>query len=179
MKILISGGSKNGKTAFAEDVAVKISSGGARYYVATMIPYDNEDRARIDRHIAERAGKGFKTLECGTEIDKCVDRHSGTFLVDSVTALLVNEMFSGEHGGAADINAVDRCEKSLHKLAERAENTVFVTDYIFSDAMRYDDFTENYRKALATLDRSLAEVCDVVIELCAGNVIYHKGGLDF
>lgn len=178
MKILISGGSKNGKTSFAEDVAVKISGGGARYYVATMIPYDDEDRARIDRHIAERAGKGFKTLECGTEIDRCLDHHSGTFLVDSVTALLVNEMFSGDHGGDADKNACERCRKSLLKLAGRAENAVFVTDYIFSDAMRYDDFTENYRKALAALDRAIAEVCDVVIELCAGNVIYHKGGLD-
>ncbi|MBR7082445.1 MAG: bifunctional adenosylcobinamide kinase/adenosylcobinamide-phosphate guanylyltransferase [Clostridia bacterium] len=68
MKILISGGSKNGKTAFAEDVAVKISSGGARYYVATMIPYDNEDRARIDRHIAERAGKGCFVPDVSTDV---------------------------------------------------------------------------------------------------------------
>ena len=178
MNILISGGSKNGKTSFAEDVSVKISGGGARYYVATMIPYDDEDRERIDKHIAERAGKGFETLEYGTEIERCADGHSGTFLIDSVTALLVNEMFSGEHGGDADTNAVDRCERSLLELTARAENAVFVTDYIFSDAMRYDEFTENYRKALAALDRSLAEVCDVVIELCAGNVIFHKGGID-
>ena len=43
--------------------------------------------------------------------------------------------------------------------------------------MRYDEFTENYRASLADLDRALAEVCDVVIELCAGTVIFHKGGL--
>ena len=64
------------------------------------------------------------------------------------------------------------------EVARRAGNAVFVTDYIYSDALRYDEFTENYRKTLAMIDRALAGVCDTVIELCAGNVIFHKGGID-
>lgn len=92
-----------------------------------------------------------------------------------MTALLLNEMFPEAHDGDADSNAAGRCCSGLLKLAESARNAVFVTDYIYSDAIRYDDFTEGYRAALAYLDRSLAEVCDTVIELCAGNVICHKG----
>ena len=179
MNVLISGGCKNGKTSFAQDIAVKLSSEGNRYYVATMIPYDGEDRERIARHIEDRAGMGFATLEVPRDIASCLSlaKPDATFLVDSVTALLLNELFPKTHNGEADPDAVDRCRTGLLNLAEGAKNAVFVTDYIYSDAMRYDAFTENYRASLAALDCALAEVCDVVIELCAGNVIFHKGGL--
>ena len=179
MNVLLSGGCKNGKTSFAQDIAVKLSGGGKHYYVATMIPYDGEDRARIKRHIDDRAGMGFETLEVPRDIASCLtlaDPES-TFLVDSVTALLLNELFPATHNGEADPEAVNRCRDGLLKLAAGAKNAVFVTDYIYSDAIRYDEFTENYRASLASLDRALAEVCDTVIELCAGNVIFHKGGL--
>ncbi|MBQ6053472.1 MAG: bifunctional adenosylcobinamide kinase/adenosylcobinamide-phosphate guanylyltransferase [Clostridia bacterium] len=177
MNVLISGGCKNGKTSFAQDIAVKLSAGGKRYYVATMIPYDEEDRKRIDLHIKDRANMGFTTLEIGRDISSCLYGTNGTFLVDSVTALLLNEMFPSSHSGEADENAVKRCIEGLLKITEKAENAVFVTDYIYSDAIRYDSFTQNYRKSLAAIDKKLAEVCNTVIELCAGNVIFHKGGI--
>ncbi|MBQ8509468.1 MAG: bifunctional adenosylcobinamide kinase/adenosylcobinamide-phosphate guanylyltransferase [Clostridia bacterium] len=179
MNVLISGGCKNGKSGFAQDIAVKLSGNGKRYYVATMIPYDGEDRSRIARHIEDRAGMGFETLEIGRDIASCLDgaESDSTFLVDSITALLLNELFPETHNGDADPEAAERCRSGLLKLAASAGNAVFVTDYIYSDAIRYDSFTENYRAALASLDRALAEVCETVIELCAGNVIFHKGGL--
>ena len=177
MNVLISGGCKNGKSGFAQDIALKLSSGGKRYYVATMIPYDEEDRKRIKRHISDRADMGFETLEIGRNIGSCVENNggNGTFLIDSVTALLLNELFSS-HGGDADPKAVSRCISGFGEILKKADNAVFVTDYIYSDAARYDDFTENYRSSLATLDRFLAGECETVIELCAGNVIFHKGG---
>ena len=178
MTVLISGGSKNGKTGLAQDIAVKLSGGGKRYYVATMIPYDGEDRARIKRHIAERAGLGFETLETGRNVACCLeDVENGTFLIDSVTALLANEMFPPDADGGADPDAGKRCSDGLLKIARDAENAVFVTDYIYSDAIRYDALTEKYRETLAELDRALAEACNTVIELCAGNLIFHKGGI--
>ena len=78
----------------------------------------------------------------------------------------------------ADPAAAERCRAGLLNIKKEAGNAVFVSDYIYSDAIRYDAFTENYRASLAMLDRSLASVCDTVIELCAGNVIFHKGGID-
>lgn len=178
MNVLISGGCKNGKTAFAQDIARRLSREGKRYYVATMVPLDDEDRARIDRHIRDREGMGFETLECSRDLADCFSRaqKDATFLVDSVTALLVHEMFPDTHAGQADPNAVNRCREGLLQIANEAQNAVFVSDYLYSDAARYDDFTEQYRASLASLDRVLAQVCDTVIELCAGNVIYHKGG---
>ena len=179
MIVFLSGGAKNGKTALAEDIAVKLSGDGQRFYVATMIPYDDEDRARIARHVEERAEKGFGTLEIPRNIASAADpEHGGpeaTFLVDSVTALLLNEMYPASFDAEADPAAADRCRDGLLRLAKEAKNAVFVSDYLYSDAIRYDTFTENYRRDLASLDRALAAVSDTVIEMTAGIPVCRKG----
>ena len=177
MKVLLSGGCKNGKTGTAADLALRLAgTDGRRIYVATMIPYDDEDRARVSRHIEERAGMGFETLEIGRNIASALDAGpDAVYLVDSVTALLLNEMFSDPESAEADPHAADRCREGLLRLAAGAKHAIFVTDYIYSDAERYDSFTETYRKNLASLDRALASVCDIVIELCAGIPVFHKG----
>ena len=179
MTVFVSGGSKNGKTAFAEDIAVRLSGNGKRFYVATMIPYDAEDRRRIALHIEERAGKGFGTLEAARDIGSCVERggRDAAYLVDSVTALLLNEMYPGSYDADPDPEAAERCRAGILRLAREAEHAVFVSDYLYSDAVRYDAFTENYRRDLASLDRTLAEISDVVIELAAGIPVLHKGRL--
>lgn len=179
MKVFISGGCKNGKTSYGQDIAVRLASGGPLYYVATMIPYDDEDRERIRKHIENRAGMGFQTIEIGRDICSCLETADtdGTFLFDSVTALLLNEMFPDTHNSGADPEAGERCRKELLEFVASVKNAVFISDYIYSDAARYDEFTENYRRTLAMLDRSLAAVCDTVIELCAANTVIHKGEL--
>ena len=118
-------------------------------------------------------------MEAGKNIAACLEGtdHDAVFLVDSLTALLMNEMFPDVHCGDADPMAAERCREGLLRVAKETRHAVFVTDYLYSDAGRYDTFTEQYRKNLAMLDRSLAAVCDVVIELCAGNAICHKGEL--
>ena len=178
MNVLISGGCKNGKSGFAQETALKLAGDGKRYYVATMIPFDDEDRARVEKHIEDRRGMGFQTLEVPRDIASCLEAGgaAGTYLIDSVTALLLNEMFPS-FDADADPEAVPRMIEGLRKITEKAANAVFVTDYIYSDAARYDDFTENYRASLAAVDRMLAKRCDTVIELAAGNVVFHKGGL--
>ena len=82
-----------------------------------MIPHDREDHARIARHLREREGWGFTTLECGKDITNCIiDKNiNGSFLFDSVTALLANEMFPGPE---PDLTAPARVKQDLLALAE-------------------------------------------------------------
>ena len=49
------------------------------------------------------------------------------------------------------------------------------SDYIYSDAQRYDAVTETYRSCLARIDRALAAAADTVLEVSAGTVFAHKG----
>ncbi len=176
MKMLFSGGCKNGKSTTAENCACALAGDRPLYYLATMIPHDQEDKDRIARHVASRAGKGFVTVECGLHILDALEGldPSGSFLLDAVTSLLNNEMF---RDGEVDFAAGERVARELCELAEKVGSIVFVSDYIYSDAVHYDDFTENYRQALAHCDRELAKICDTVVEINWGIPILYKGEL--
>ncbi|MBR1561338.1 MAG: bifunctional adenosylcobinamide kinase/adenosylcobinamide-phosphate guanylyltransferase [Clostridia bacterium] len=174
MSTFISGGCKNGKSFYAQRIAQ--AGGRPLYYIATMIPRDAEDDARIARHRKEREGWGFETLERGTDILSCLDRAdpNGSFLLDSVTALLSNEMFTA---AGMDAQAPAKIARELVEFVRRAPKTVLVSDYIYSDANLYDDWTEAYRRGLARIDRALAAACDDVLEVVHGQVVVHKGAL--
>ena len=179
MIIFITGGAKNGKSGLAQQLALQLSGDRPRYYVATMIPADGEDRERIRRHIADRAGMDFQTIECGRHIHEALQGAdpSGTFLLDSVTALLLNELFPDPVSCHMDRFAPERCLQELERFLDGVRDAVIVSDYIYSDAQRYDEVTRVYRQGLAMLDRMLARRCDTVIEVSAGNLILHKGVL--
>ena len=179
MTFFISGGAKSGKSSLAQDLTVALSEGGKHYYVATMISTGAEDDERIRRHIVDREGLGFETVECFTDIMACLgtaDRE-GVFLVDSVTALMQNAMFPVEKNYEMDLDAAKHCTDRLEAFAQTVRHAVFVSDYIYSDAQRYSESTEAYRKALADADRRLAKLCDTVVEVSAGQYLVHKGEL--
>ena len=181
MMIFITGGAKNGKSSLAQDLAVAMAKGSPHYYIATMIPCDQEDYDRIAKHVADRAGLGFETVECGKNILSCLDRvdPQGTFLLDSATALLMNELFPDPTSCQMDVEAAQRCAADLVTFSHRVKNLVVVSDFIYCDAARYDPVTEVYRKCLADIDRGLAQAADTVLEVCGGNIKVHKGDVLF
>ena len=176
MTVFISGGAKCGKSSFAQDLTVALAGNGKRYYVATMIPTGEEDFNRIRRHISDRDGMGFETVECFKDIMDVANPH-GTFLVDSVTSLVQNSLFPVDKNYEMDLNGANRCADALIQFARTVRHAVFVSDYIYSDAGRYSESTEMYRKCLADIDRRLVAVCDTVVEVSAGQLIIQKGDL--
>lgn len=172
MNLFISGGCKNGKSFFAQEKAKVMAEEGGKplYYIATMIPRDDEDRARIKRHIQERDGWGFETVEQGRNLTAILELpdvdNSGVFLLDSVTALLSNEMF--DDSGNFVENAAQHVRQEVLEFARNTGNTIFVSDYIYSDAADYDELTEEYRCGLAMIDRALAVECEEVWEISYG-----------
>ena len=176
MRIFISGGCKNGKSFYAQRLA-KGQQAGVLYYVATMKPVDAEDDERISRHRLERDGWGFVTLEQPVDIEDVLrsSDSGGSFLLDSLTALLANEMFST--GGEVDLTAEERIIDGLSRVVMEIENIVIVSDFIYSDAFVYDLPTERFRKSLAEIDRAVAKICDVVVEVSYSGLVVHKGEL--
>lgn len=175
MIVFISGGCKNGKSGFAEKIVYNLSKESDKlYYIATMIASDEEDVERIERHRKDREKYNFETLEVSRDMDKVIHSTSGksTYLLDSVTALLANEMFDK---GNVNKDVDKKIIKDLDLLMESAENIVFVSDYIYSEAMIFDDYSELYIKGLATLDKHIAMKSDVVIEVSFGNLTFYKG----
>ena len=179
MTYFISGGAKNGKSTLAQDLAAALAKGGKLYYVATMISTGAEDDDRIRRHIADRDGMGFETVECFRNILDCLKTadKNGVFLVDSVTSLMQNALFPMEKNYELDPEGANRCADELVEFAGTVRHAVFVSDYIYSDAEQYSESTEMYRKCLASVDRRLAKACDTVMEVSAGRPIIYKGDL--
>jgi len=190
MIVLLTGGCKNGKSNTAQDIAcaLKTESGGALYYVATMESTGKEDDERIRKHVENREGLGFETIEISRDIKRlCTEKEKFlgrlykdgevcTFLIDSLTALLAGEMFRTDENGkfAEDLGAAQRVCEDLRVLCkEKDYNLIFVSDGIYSDAAIYDKSTEAYREGLALIEREVAGVADKVMEMCAGKEILH------
>ena len=95
MMILVTGGSGSGKSAFAEDCVVSFGKTD-RIYIATMYPFDEESRKRVQRHRKMRQGKGFETVECYTGLDKIRLPENCTVLLECMSNLVANEMFQEE-----------------------------------------------------------------------------------
>ena len=91
MIILFTGGSACGKSSYAESVCVQLPL--PRFYIAAMKPYGAEGEARIKRHRAMRAGKGFETFECYTGLKELRLPERGTALLECICNLTANEMF--------------------------------------------------------------------------------------
>jgi len=176
MKILISGGCKNGKSSIAEAWIDRVADRARPlYYLATMVPKDEEDHSRIQTHRSNRAEIPFTTIEVASDIHHVIGQcdPDGFYLLDSTTALLENEMFRPDR--PINRNAGQKIIADLDTLLDRIGHIMIVSDYIFSDAFHYDELTEDFRRSLAQIDRALAVRCDLVLEVCFGQVIVHKG----
>lgn len=180
MNIYISGGCKNGKSELAENMAIKLAKENQLplYYVATMIPKDQEDLRRVEIHRKSRKNKGFETLEIKRPeefIQLSENFHvslPGVFLIDSVTALLENTIFDEEYN--VDEHAWVKITENLSEFMKEAGHVVFVSDFVFSDGALYDQVTESYRENLAMCDQRLAAGCDRVCEVSFGCIIDYK-----
>ena len=178
MTVFIVGGSKSGKSDFAQQVALSLANGGRHYYVATLMPTGSEaDQDIIRSHLQRRAGMGFETIEQGKNLLSCLDRadQRGTFLLDSVTTLLSNALYPAEKNYAPDEEAAKGCCEDLAVFAKSVANAVIVSDDLFRDAVHFDAHTDIFRRHLGAIHCRLARECDVVMEMHLGSLTIHKG----
>ena len=132
MITLIIGGSGSGKSAYAEDYVLAAAADLPKYYIATMQVYDAEGERKVERHRRLRAGKGFVTIEQPTDIGKAgikiagnawneqekgdihevdgmdapnEEKQGGVALLECMSNLVANEMFSGEQMPETDWRA--------------------------------------------------------------------------
>lgn len=174
MIIFIVGGTKSSKSSFGEAFASKLSDKGKLYYLATMNPYDCEDLKRINEHIENRKEYGFTTIEQKRDLHNILDKFNNedTVLVDSVTSLATNEMFVGTEFNE-DISL--KISDDIKSLTQKVKNIVIVSDYVFSDGIIYDSYTERFKRELGHINCNIAAMADIVVESSFGSLIIHKG----
>ena len=169
MFAVIIGGAASGKSAFAEQLAARLPE--PRIYLATMQAFDEESRARIERHRSMRAGKGFQTLEQTTALERAELPDGASVLLEDLSNLLANEMYAPGGGGAV------AALRGVNAVLERCEHLVLVTNEVFSGGADYAGSTADYLAELAWLNRVFAKRANVVAEIVCGLPNVLKGAL--
>ena len=181
MIVFILGGAKSGKSMLAQCFAKHLhdSRSGRLYYAATMIPYDTEDEKRIEKHRHERENWGFETIEEGFNLQNHASsiQSEDVVLLDSVTAFVQNVLFSDND----IVNIISNEDLSLHikSLSKNYNDLIIVSDYIFSDSLKYSPEIERYKKLLGRTHQEIAAFSQIVIECAYSNIKVHKNSLNY
>lgn len=168
MLTLIVGENGSGKSAYAEKRIAR--AGGARYYIATMIPHGEEGAKRVKKHLRQRTGMGFTTLELPYTVGSADVPPNAAVLLEDVSNLLGNRMF-GQGGTAAEVL------NDIQALHGRCKTLVAVTIGGL-DASCYEGETRAYISALHALNTALFDLADVVIKMRDGTPQLQKGETD-
>ena len=176
MMTLIIGGSGSGKSAYAENYMNSISEDRKKYYIATMQIYDEEGKRKVERHRMLRGGKGFSTIEQPVDIGKAAEKMEAedrTALLECVSNLTANEMFSGEVPGTEEV-ITEKIVGGIAVLNRELTHLVIVSNNVFEDGNVYDKTTMAYIRAMGRINQKLAEMADEVVEVVVGIPIVIK-----
>lgn len=159
--MLVIGGARSGKSAFAEAVATSI--GLRKVYLATAEAGDGEMADRIARHRADR-GEGWLTVEEPRDIVSSlrnVDDPHRVILVDCLTLWLTNVMLGGDDVEAAGAALV----AALPGLQARV---VMVSNEVGLGLVPETPLGRRFRDAQGRLNARVAAACDAAVFVAAG-----------
>ena len=171
--VLLAGGSACGKSTFGEALCMR--SERPRTYIATMKPYGSEELAKIDKHRAQRADKGFETIECYGRLDEVSAPKDSVVLLECLGNLLSDECYDEQAGWQDAYAAADRIERGIDVLSVQCSQLIIVTNDVGSDGIEYPVPTDEYVRALGMLNCKVAAKADVVLDFAAGIPTMVKG----
>lgn len=169
---LIVGGQRSGKSRHAERVAQawrRAEAGHTVTVVATALAFDDEMRARIARHQADRPA-GFATVEAPLALTAALQGSAAPgrlLLVDCLTLWLTNWLMPMD--GAADL-AGWRAERQalLDALPELPSPVVFVSNEVGWGVSPMSREARFYVDELGRLNQAVAGRCRQLTLMVAG-----------
>ena len=126
LSILIAGGVRSGKSAFALQRALAL--GVRRVFVATAEPFDDDMRARADNHRRER-GDAFSTVEAPRALREALGeaaRDADVVVIDCLTLWLSNLLLAGESQEAIAQHVAELAEQ----IAQSPAHVVMVSNEV-------------------------------------------------
>lgn len=169
--ILILGGARSGKSAYAEKLARE--RGGQVLYVATATAGDEEMARRIAVHRAQRPSD-WVTLEASSQVGQRVRAcgiQTRTVLLDCMTLLVSNVLLAlGEGGSESEAQtAVDtELDDLLAAYAESPALWIVVSNEVGLGLVPPYPLGRLYRDILGRANQRLAQIADAVIFMVAG-----------
>lgn len=167
---LVLGGARSGKSRYAE--ALCRAESGERVYIATAEAWDEEMRARVALHKAERAGDGWRTIEETMDLAGVLAREGApgrVLLVDCLTLWLTNHLLAG-----SDVEA--EISRLADAVSARPGRLVLVANEVGFGIVPENGLARQFRDHAGRLNQRIAAAADAVTLVVAGLPVSVKGG---
>jgi adenosylcobinamide kinase/adenosylcobinamide-phosphate guanylyltransferase len=174
MLILVTGGSRSGKSGFALRLAE--SGPRPRIFLATAQALDEEMAARIRRHRRSRS-QDWELVEEPLAVPEALTgalSRGGTVLVDCITLWVSNLILSDER--FAEDDAAERAEDLARRARAGGGLTVLVTNEVGSGVVPDNRLARVFRDAAGRMNQVLARAADEVHLLVSGIPMRLKPG---
>lgn len=166
---LILGGAASGKSVFAENLV--INSGAPQVYLATAQAFDDEMRAKVTKHIAQR-GTNWRTVETPLDAANALAQvtENEVVLLDCATMWLSNHLL-------AESDLAAETDKLLAALTSCKGRVVVVSNEVGLDVVPENKLARQFRDAQGKLNQAIAARADLAVLVVAGLPMVLKGEL--
>ncbi len=185
MLTLILGGARSGKSDLAQRLA--IASVRDVLFLATMQPGDDETRARVAAHRAERP-PAWQTIEEPLDIVRALDANApraAFVIVDCLTLWITNLLLNELPGDDADGSSLADAARALDVIRGRTSQLLdwaaaydgeisIVSNEVGMGVVPAYPLGRIFRDALGSANRTIAEGADRVYYLVAGLALEMK-----
>lgn len=170
--ILVGGGSRSGKSAFALALARRL--GKRRLFLATAQPGDAEMRDRIVQHRRER-GDDFVTVEEPLEVPEAIGRHADheVAVLDCLTLWLANLLVKGESSEAI----LQRVDRLVDALQSGPPHAIVVTNEVGMGIVPESPLGRTFRDLAGLAHQRLSQQADEIYLAILGTVLKIKPSL--
>ncbi|MGL5506982.1 MAG: bifunctional adenosylcobinamide kinase/adenosylcobinamide-phosphate guanylyltransferase [Paraclostridium sp.] len=175
--ILVTGGSRSGKSSFAESLCIKQNNSTA--YIATSIPFDEEMKDRVRKHKESRPNE-WKTYEIYKDIYSIIEAISNehkTIILDCVTLLINNLMFdygldfdntTSEQTNEMEIYIKQQIEKLINEIRKTELYVVIVTNELGMSLVPDNKLCRVYSDIVGRINQYIATKSDEVYFVVSG-----------
>ena len=162
--IMVTGGSRSGKSVYAEDYAKQLASAqnAGLVYIATAEAFDAEMKSRITEHQSRR-GPEWTNIHAPLLLSSALSDSDGqgVCLVDCLTIWLNNLMFAEQD--------IDEATSALIAAsAVRTDPVIFVTNEVGSGIVPENALARRFRDEAGRLNQKVAAVADEVYVSISG-----------
>ena len=165
-KILVTGGSRSGKSTFAQQMAERLP--GPRAYLATAQILDDEMGERVARHQAQRGQAWQTTIEepyaLSTSLLQAAS-HYPVIMVDCITLWLTNILLSNQENPDVVLQKVDQLITSLQDCTS---TVIMVTNEVGLGIVPENPLARQFRDLAGFANQKLAAACDTVYLVSCG-----------
>ena len=168
--ILITGGSRSGKSAYAQKTAESLP--GPRAYVATCLVTDPEMAERVNRHRQARSASAWETIEEPVDLAGAIRRATAyrVLLVDCLTLWNNNLLAAAEERGESFTEEAMalHCREVLDACTAHPGAVIFVTNELGMGIVPENETARRFRDIAGRCNQEIAEAAGTAILVVSG-----------